>query len=584
VNFNLDVVAYELTCEGESIKLERIPMELLMLLVERKGQLVTRGDILERLWGKDVFLDTDTSINTAIRKLRRAFQDDPEHPIFIQTVTAKGYRFVGPIAVLPVRPVTSTAATAAPDRRVMLAVLPFENLSNDPEQEYFSDGLTEETISYLGQISPERMGVIARTSTMAYKRTTKSIGQIGRELGVDYLLESSVRREGRRVRITSQLILVKDQTHLWADTYDRDMTSFLSVQAELGKAISGQVQIRLDPQSFGHAKARIPDPDAYDRFFRGKYYWNRFDHRQGIECFVQAIAADPEHAPSYAGLANCYAALTLAFDEPALNILPRAREAATRAVELDDFSADAHTSLGIVRMWLEWDWPGAESAFRRAIELNSSFVTAHMHYAHLLSTLGRHREAAAEIRIARQVDPLSPSAHIFSGIFMYNAREYNAAIEHLLNAMALNPNLWLAHLFLGKVHERKGMSNEALGAFQKAFDLLGGNTELISLKGYVHARQGSRAEAEQAVRLLTELSKQKYVPPYNIALVYAGLGEVEGALSWLEKAYETRDVRTTFLAVEAKWDALRDHPQFQDLLHRLALPLNIVTWESESGV
>ena len=255
-------------------------MELLKLLVEHRERLVTRAEIIEKLWGKDVFVDVDNSINTAIRKLRRAFQDNPERPAFIQTLTGKGYRFIGPLVVVSAGQGTATASPTVANWRVMLAVLPFENLSSDPEQEYFSDGLTEETISYLGQMNPQRMGVIARTSTMAYKRTSKSIGQIGRELGVDYVLESSVRREGRQVRITSQLILVKDQTHLWANTYDRDMTSFLSVQTELGKAISGQVRIRLDPQSIDPL-TRTPDPDAYDLYLRGKYHWNRFGHRQG---------------------------------------------------------------------------------------------------------------------------------------------------------------------------------------------------------------------------------------------------------------------------------------------------------------
>ncbi len=570
MSFRLDLAAYELTRDGEPIKLERIPMELLLLLVERKGQFVTREEIIARLWGKDAFLDTDSGINTAIRKLRRAFGDSPEQPAFVQTLTGKGYRFIGPIDVAP-RTSTPAAATVA-NRRAMLAVLPFENLSSDPEQDYFSDGLTEDTISCLGQMNPAGLGVIARTSVMAYKRTAKSISLIGHELGVEYILESSVRRQGTRVRITAQLITVIDQTHLWADTYDRDIADILDVQAELGRAIAGQVQIRLDPQGASQARAWTLDPDAYDLFLRGRYHFHRFNHRQGIECLLQAIDKDPNHGPSYAGLANCYCALTLALDEPALNVLPKALEAVNRALELDEGSADAHNAAGFVRMWLQWDWAGAESAFRRAIELNANHVMAHLNNGHLLSNIGRHAEALVEMRIARQLDPLSPVVHIFSAIVMYHARAYDPAIERLRDALALNPDLWLARLFLGKVWERKGMINEAMGEFQKSFDFLGGNTELISLKGYVHARQGSRAEAEEAVRVLTELSAQRYVPPYNIALVHAGLGEVERTLDWLERAFATRDVRMSFLAVESKWDFLRGHAPFNALLRRLALP------------
>jgi len=580
--FKLDLAEYELTRGGETIKLERLPMQLLMLLVERSGRLVTRTEIVQRLWSKDVFVDFDNSINTAIRKLRRAFQDDTESPFFIQTLTGKGYRFVGPITVIPAEQDSPKTSPAGAFRRVMLAVLPFENMSSDPEHEYFSDGLTEETISYLGQMDPERMGVIARTSSMRYKHTTKDIGQVGRELGVDYILESSVRREGGRVRITSQLILVKEQTHLWAETFDRDLTSFLSLQAELGKAISRQVQIRLDPESTGQERAGVWDLNAYDLFLRGKHHWNRYSHRQGIDCFLQAIAADPTYAPAYAALANCYHGMTLAFDEPALTVLPKALAAATRAVELDDRSADAHTSLGIVKTWLEWDWPGAESSFRRALELNSNSVDAHMHYAHLLSNNGRHREAWTEIEIARQLDPFAPGVAVYSGILMYHARAYDLAAERFQTALLLNSVAWLVNLFLGKVWERKGMIDEALAALQAAFGQLTGNTEIISIKGYIHGRHGCREEAEQAIRLLTELGREKYVPPYNVALIYAGLGNVAQALKLLENAYETRDVRMVFLAVEPKWDCLRGCPEFQELLRTLGLPREIVTWESGS--
>jgi len=567
-DYELDTVGYSLSCQGRQIKLERIPMELLLLFLGRPGQLVTRDEIVEKLWGNNVFLDVDNGINTAIRKLRIVFHDDPRHPTFLLTVTGRGYRFVAPISAAPAR-----AADA--ERRAMLAVLPFENLSGNPEQEYFSDGLTEETICRLGQINPEQLGVIARTSSMAYKRTSKSIAEIGRELAVDYVLESSVRRESRQIRITSQLIRVKDQTHLWASTYDRDASSFLGVQSELGRAIADQVKVRLLPKAGVAAAGRTQDSSAYDLYLRGRYYWNQLTPpgiQRGIEYFEEAVSRDPGYALAYAGLADCYTMLPITCDAPALDILPKAMAAARRAVELDDQLAEAHSAVGSIKLWMEWDWAGAETAFRRALALNSSYVTAHRYYGHLLSNLGRHAESADEMKRARDVDPLSPIMHALSGRLMYQARQYESALEHLKNALAINPDLWVVHTFLGAVYERLGMFEHARAGYQKAFDLSAGNTETIAFRGHILAQLGERAAAEAAIRILTELSKQKYVPPCNIAMVHAGLGQVDQALDYLESAYQTRDVRLTFLAVEPKWDALRNQPRFQALLKRLALP------------
>ncbi|MGH9646724.1 MAG: winged helix-turn-helix domain-containing protein, partial [Bryobacteraceae bacterium] len=392
-DYELNAASYELSRRGRQIKLERIPMELLMLLLERRGQLVTRDEIIEKLWGKNVFLDVDNSINTAIRKLRRILRDNARRPTYLLTVTGKGYRFVAPIHELPAR-------AEVTERRVMLAVLPFEDLSNNPG-EYFGDGLTEETISRLGQINPEQLGVIARTSSIVYKRTRKSISEIGRELGVDYILESSVRREGHQLRITSQLIRVKDQTHLWASSYDRDASRFLGVQSELGSAIAHQVKVRLIPLANVAATARTQDSGAYDLYLRGCYYWNQLTPpsiRRGIEYFHQAVTKDPGYALAYAGLADCYTMLPITCDAPALDILPKALAAANRAVELDDQLAEAHSAVGSIKLWMEWDWTGAESAFRRALALNSNYVTAHRYYGHLLSNLGRHAESAEQLR------------------------------------------------------------------------------------------------------------------------------------------------------------------------------------------
>jgi TolB-like protein/Flp pilus assembly protein TadD len=570
-DFELDLDGCELTRRGRAVKLERIPMDLLLLLVARHDQLVTRADIADKLWGQGVFLDMDSSINTAVLKLRRVFKDDAQRPTFIKTVGGRGYRFITPIS--------TAAMKQSPVERVMLAVLPFENLSADPEQDYFSDGLTEETICHLGRVTPELMGVIARTSSMAYKGTRKNISQIGQELRVDFVLESSVRREGKQVRITSQLIRVDDQTHVWAATFDSDATSLLRVQNDLSKAIAEQVRVKLAPQSAGlttsPANPASLNMDAYDLYLRGRHHWNQLTPpgiRRGIAYFEQAVALDPNFALAWSGIADCYSMLPITCDEPPVEILPKALSAARRALELDDSLAEAHTSLGTVKVWMDWDWPGAEAALRRALEINPSYVQAHRYYACLLSHTGRHSEAAAEMQKAREVDPLSPIMHALSGHLRWHAHDYRAAFAHLRDAQAINADLWIVHTFLGRVYESEGLMAKSMGEFQKAFDLSGGgNTEPIAFRAHVQALTGHRAAAEDAIRMLTELATHKYVPPSNIAIVYAGLGEVESALSWLEKAFETRDVRLVFLQVDPRWDLLRNHVQFKDLARRLDL-------------
>ena len=456
----------------------------------------------------------------------------------------------------------------------MLAVLPFENLSANPEQEYFSDGLTEETICYLGRMNPDAMGVIARTSSMAYKRTRKSIGQIGRELGVGFILESSVRHEGNQLRITSQLIRVQDQTHLWAANFDCNATDFLSVQKNLGMAIAEQVQIKLMPQAGGFAHSPF-NMDAYDLYLRGRYHWNQLTPpaiRRGLRYFEKVVSLDPGYAPAWSGIADCYSMLPITCDEPAMEVLPKALAAARKAVELDDGLAEAHTSLGTVKVWMDWDWPGAEAAFQRALALNPSYVQAHRYYACLLSHTGRHVEAALAMDRARAIDPLSPIMHALSGHLRWHARDYKSAMKHLRNAETINAGLWIVHTFLGRVHESEGRMEESLIEFQKAFDLSGGGTtEPVAFRAHLHALIGERAAAEQAVATLVGLSRDKYVPPCNIAIVYAGLGDTENALRWLEQGFEVRDVRLVFLLVDPRWDGLRQEPRFKNLSRLLNL-------------
>src|SRR5258708_21285338 len=309
--FELDISAYELRRRGQPVHLERQPMDLLILLVERHRQLVWRADIVKRLWDPGVFVDVEMGVNTAIRKLRQALRDSRESPAFVETLSGKGYRFIAPVTP-PVASSTAPQTSAQSESRVMLDVLPFENFSKDPDQEYFSDGLTEETISYLGRMNPERMGVIARTSSMAYKRTSKRVREIGAELGVDYILESSVRREDNRVRITSQLIRVEGQTHVWTSTYDRDVTSVLAIQRELSTDIAQHVGLQLLPERLSAlAHRQTKKVEAYDFYLRGRYFWNQLSAvttKRAMEYYGRATERDPEYALAWSGVAAAYSA------------------------------------------------------------------------------------------------------------------------------------------------------------------------------------------------------------------------------------------------------------------------------------
>ncbi len=568
--FELDRGACELRRGESSVPLERIPFELLCLLIERQGQVVGRQEIIERIWGKNVFLEAEHSVNTAIRKVRVALGDDPAAQRFVRTVPGRGYRFVATVRERGSRP-----ASEGVGKRAMLVVLPFENLSGDSSQEYFSDGLTEETISNLGQLASDRLGVIARTSAMTYKGTRKSIAKIGRELRVDYALEGSVRREGDRVRISAQLIRASDQTHLWAHNYDRELKHVLSVQSELGRAIAEQVKIRLMPGEHAPSgETGSMDQAAYDAYLHGRFHlWKvtRPNLERAIEYFRQATLIDPRLAIAYAGLADCYDVLPITSDFRPRDTFPQAEQAAMRALKIDQGLADAHCVLASVRFWYSWDWCASEEHSRQAIARNASYARAHMRYGHMLSNTGRHDEAIAQIDLARQLDPFSPIINTLCAEFRLHARRYEEVVALLARTLEIDPHFWVAHIVSAKIHQFLGRYDEALAAAQKASQFSAGNTEATALIGYTYARMGRRGEAEKVLGELHSLSSRKFVPPYNLATVYLGLGDSEKTLDWLEKAYQERDVHMVFLNVEPKWDVLRSSPRFQTIIRQISL-------------
>jgi TolB-like protein/Flp pilus assembly protein TadD len=466
----------------------------------------------------------------------------------------------------------TVADAAAPAPNISVAVLPFENMTGDPNQEYLSDGLTEETIAALGT---ERLAVIARTSVMRYKRTRKTARQIASELGVDYLLEGTLRRDTEAVRVTARLIRARDQAQVWSHQYDRDTKAALQLQEELGRAIAQRIQIGFAPPSGAAPSRQTADPDAFDLYLRGKHYWNQIRPttlRRAIEFFESAVSRDPGFALAWSGLADTYSVLPVTSDGDPSELWAKARHAADEAIRLQDGLAEACTSSGAVGFWLDWDWERAERELRRAVSLNPSYASAHRFLAHVLSNLGRHGEALAVMANARRLDPLSPALHAVSGQLFYQARQFEQADEQARRALSLQSEFWLGHFILGKVYQQTGRSAAALPECDAAFQISEGNTEALSVKGYTLARMGRRTEAQRVLYTLLETARTRFVPPYNLALLHAGLEDSGAVYEWLEKARLIRDVHMVFLTVEPKWDPFRGDPEFQSLLRRCGLP------------
>jgi TolB-like protein/DNA-binding winged helix-turn-helix (wHTH) protein/tetratricopeptide (TPR) repeat protein len=621
-DFELDVEAYRLRRQGRPVRLERRPMELLLLLVEHRGRLVSRSQIAERLWGKDVFVDVETGVNIAISKVRQALRDSTEKPEFVETVVGKGYRFVAAIEVVSNAGVTPIAearddrpldtsvvrgeavrsgagvltpynsrlsagllacavivafavwvwAATRPTTPVKLAVLPVANLTGNPDREYLADGLTEEATVTLAQIAPQQLSVVGRQSVMTYKRSSKSLVAIGTELGVDYLVESAIRAEGDQLRITAKLIRVPDQVQVWSDSYNRDGGSVLGLQQELSTAIGEQIRLRLSPERTAAAARRHSDsPEAFDLYLRGRSFANQRTPAmvaRALEYYQRATTLDPNYALAWSGIADALTSRPINSDFPPSEVRGPAFEAAKQAVRADPDLAEAQTALGRVYFWLEWDWSAAENAFRRAIELNESYAQAHLMLGHVLSQTLRHHDAAAALRRARELDPLNPMSHAISAVVSFQARDYSGALGHAERATVIGPEFWIGHAQQAMAYEQLGGRDAALDAIVRAGRFSGGSHMALAVRGHVLATMGRDREARDVLRTLEHGLAERYVPPTGLALVYAGLGERGRALEWLEKAYIARDVHLAFLPVDPRWDAYRAEPRFLALVAR----------------
>ena len=636
--FELNLHSGELRKQGRKIRLEGQPVQVLICLLENPGELVTREELHRKLWPADTFVNFEHGLNAAVKRLRHALNDSADKPRFVETLPRRGYRFIAPMhavagtgdeSAVPVAAAVTEApairdvpeatdqdqgelsaktatvvnrrwprawtgsvaalvvlcgifvvwtlrpGTHPPPTIHSLAVLPLENLSGDASQDYFCDGMTDELITELGQISELR--VISRTSIMTYKGARRPLPQIARDLDVDAVVEGTVLRSGNRVRITAQLILAAADKHLWAKSYEGDVRDTLGLQSQVARSIASEIRIELTPHEQAVLQgAKRVNPEAYEAFLKGRYFWNKRTAdglRKAIDYFSQAIDKDPNYAPAYAGLTDSYG---LAGDWQYGVLAPReaypkAKAAATKAIALDGSLGEAHISLAWCLAGFDWNWEAAGKEFTRGIELSPGYATGHHWYGWHLATLGRHDEAVAELRKAENLDPLSLiiSADLAEELLI--AHRYDDATKQIRKTINMDPFFALAHYVLGEVFLQERMNDEAVAELQKAIELSPGSSAFTANLAYAYAVSGKR---DKAVNILNELKDRSPGASSNfpqIALVYVGLEERDQAMAWLEKAYAERFNPGVLL--RPTFDPLRSDPRFQNLLRRIGLSL-----------
>jgi len=629
--FEADLRSGELRKQGVKIKLHHQPFQVLTMLLEHPGEVVTREELKSKLWPFDTFVDFDVGLNSAVKKLRDALSDSAEIPRYVETLPRRGYRFIGslsnastskaePAAGVPGRVIeekssaaseeaeTKVPAVSGPRSRWMLwapaaalvgllvllvgfdagswrekllaratpihirsiAVLPLENLSGDPAQEYFTDGMTDALITNLAQISS--LKVISRTSVIRYKGTKKTLPEIGIELNVDGVVEGTVVRSGERVRVDAQLIEVKTDRHLWASVYERNLGDIIALQSEVARAIANEVQVKLTSHEEAHLhRVESVDPQTYELYLKGRYFWNKRDEdslRKSIDYFQQAIQRSPNYALAYAGLAEAYVVRP---DVAPQDSYSAAKTAARRALEIEDGLAEAHNALAASLFWYDWDWAGAESEFQRALAVNPNYAQAHQWYGQFQKAMGR-KNWPDEVKRAGELDPLSLVNA--GGGWYIESGQYDLALELTRKRLELYPNAAVLYAALGTVYARKQMYQEAIANTQKSVTLSGGEPRFLSALGYTYAIAGKRKEALGILRQLTLLSKSAYVSPFEIASIHAGLDQKDLAFNWLQKAVAEHSRELVFLKSRTlvEMDSLRSDPRYAELERQVGLP------------
>jgi TolB-like protein/Tfp pilus assembly protein PilF len=576
--FEVDTRSGELRRRGVKIRLQEQPFQILVILLEHAGEVVVRDDLIGRLWPDNTFVDFDRGLNKAINRLREALGDSADKPRFIETLPQRGYRFLAQVTA-----VARGASNGEEEHGPMLpphalridslAVLPLDNLSGDPSQEYFSDGMTDELIAAISRIKLLR--VISRTSVMRYKGAGKSLPEIARELRVDAVVEGSVMRSGDRVRIITQLIYIPEDKHLWSGRYERELRDILQLQAEIAQEIASQIQKLVDPKLLLPGRPIQINPQAYELALKASYFHEKFtpmDLARSADLYRQAIAIDPTYAQAHANLSQAYFYQGLFGLGPCSDLFRKAKTSALKALELDENVAAAQNALAAIHVLYDWDWANAESVCRRGVELRPSDAAARQHLADYMSIQSRHDEAIAESRKALESNPISRVSLGHLGLLLYRARRYDESIAQCQKTLDIDPHYCNAMWFMALAQEQKGLLSLSIANLEQSVSLCGGPL-FLALLSRAYALSGERTKALEILDRIKTLSHQTYVSPFDIAVIQIGVGDLTSAFEQLEEAYRQRVFRLVELTMPM-FDNLRPDPRWKNLVRRIGLPLN----------
>lgn len=573
-DYEVDLIAGEVRKRGVKLALSGQPFEVLRLLLEKAGEVVTREELRARLWTVETFVDFDHGLNAAVNKLREVLGDSAHQPRYLETLPRRGYRFVAPVRSNSVRPISSRSSLGVKQIR-SVAVLPLDNLSGDPEQEYFADGMTEVLINDLAKIDALR--VISRNSVMRYKGVRKPLAEIAEELNVDGIVEGTVLRIESRVRITAELIHAPSDTHVWAERYEGDLSDVLRLQGEVAQAIASEIRVKVRPQERARlSRAPVLSGEANEAYLKGRYYWNKRTPsglERSLVHFERAIEKSPTYALAHAGIAEAYAiagSLLLEVISPR-EAMPMARAAARKALQIDETLGEAHATLAYISAVYDYDWEAAEKGFRHALLLNPGDATARQFYALHWAYRGKPSEAATEIERARQLDPLSLQINTEIANIFYLARFYDRAIEQALTTLDLDPTFHGAHFILSLAYKQKEMLAAALEEAEKAVALSGRSTASLGCLGGCLAAIARINDAEEIIGELQNLSRRQFVPSFVFAWISANLRDTESTLTYLEQSYAERASYLAVIKAEPTFDFLRSDERFQDLQRRVGL-------------
>jgi TolB-like protein/Flp pilus assembly protein TadD len=577
--FRLDTGERLLLRDGEPVPLTPKVFDTLVVLLQKSGHMVGKDELMKEVWA-DSFVE-EGNLTQNISVLRKVLGENFDGRAYIETVTRRGYRFIADVRELadvadPTREkqtgalISKGQGTAAQDNGLnSLAVLPLTNVSGNPDSEYLSDGITESIINILSQLP--RLRVMARSTVFRYKGREVDPQQVGQALGVRAVLVGRVLQRGESLIVRIELVDVANGWQLWGEQYNRKFADILALQEEIAREISGNLKIKLTGEEKQRlAKRYTEDSEAYRLYLKGRYYWNKYTKEgltKAIEYFNQSIELDPGYTLAYTGLADSYYRLSNAYSPPK-ETLPKARTAAIKALEIDHTLAEAHASLGLIKMYHDWDWAGAEHHYRRALELDPRSVLAHQRYGNYLAMMGRLEESIAILKRGQELDPLSLLTSSLIGLTLYLSRQYDKSIEQHGRTLDMDPNYLVARVSLGVAYTQKGMYEEAIAEFQKAGDLEG-QAETVAELGYVYAVSGKRSQAQEMLDELKERSEHAFVSPYNVAKVYVGLGEIDLTFEWLDRAFEERSEWLIWLKVDPKLDCIRSDSRFRKLMQRI---------------